>query len=772
MLSFGKKKSIALLIAGTVLLSGCGWNGNGDSVTGSGSRGTEAGAEASGGANAAGEGAGGKAMGRFVEQEIELPGEIYLPEGLVQKGEKIRYVDAAGQDYISQDAGESYHPADKVNEELAERLEQEDYMSGLAADPEGNRLAVFADFEGEDLRYFPKLYKADGGSIEVTGWEDAEYMDAYYGSDGSFYLATQKEIYRVDDNGRAESLFRVQGTVGYLSVCGKYLMLGADDFYIYDLEKREEAEQDKVLYDFLKKWQNSYTYTGEYPFLIYPAEGESIYVVTWDGLYRHTMYGSTMEQIIDGSLCSIGDVSKMFLGMAVTEGEAGDIFSILYSDGALMRYTYDADTPTVPDMTLRIYSLYDNEEVKQAVSAFQQRQRDVYVKYEAGIDSDSSLTREDALKNLSTELAAGNGPDVLVMDGIPIDSYAEKGVLADISSLIERMEGESFFDNVLEQYRREGKMYAAPMAFTFPVLTGKAEAIGDAYSLEELADCMEQAREQQPQGSLINIADAYSALNLLAQSSSGAWIREDGSLDCAALTEFLTQSRRIYEAQMSGIGESEIEELSVSQSRTNGRKIGVDAAENAIYFVYGLKQPFSAGMMESGVDSFSFYQAELNTWGQDYKLLPGQCAGSFQPKGVLAVNAASAVREQAEDFLIYALSEEFQSSAFLNGIPVNKGAFAQKQAYPYEGQDMTAVYGMVSVMDSKGEECTIEVRWADKEEFDYLEGLAESLTQVSRCDDEVLETVAELGQAALTGEKSVEETVNEIEKKVQLYLAE
>ena len=48
-------------------------------------------------------------------------------------------------------------------------------------------------------------------------------------------------------------------------------------------------------------------------------------------------------------------------------------------------------------------------------------------------------TESDALKTLNTEIAAGNGPDVILLDGLPVESYIEKGLLEDISDVISRI---------------------------------------------------------------------------------------------------------------------------------------------------------------------------------------------------------------------------------------------------------------------------------------------------------------------------------------------
>ena len=48
------------------------------------------------------------------------------------------------------------------------------------------------------------------------------------------------------------------------------------------------------------------------------------------------------------------------------------------------------------------------------------------MEYETGMGDGDSVTREDALKKLNTRIMAGEGPDVIVLDDMPVDSYIEK----------------------------------------------------------------------------------------------------------------------------------------------------------------------------------------------------------------------------------------------------------------------------------------------------------------------------------------------------------
>ena len=52
--------------------------------------------------------------------------------------------------------------------------------------------------------------------------------------------------------------------------------------------------------------------------------------------------------------------------------------------------------------------------------------------YKVAMGQDAAGTEQDYIKALNTELLAGTGPDVLVLDGLPIASYIQKGVLAEL----------------------------------------------------------------------------------------------------------------------------------------------------------------------------------------------------------------------------------------------------------------------------------------------------------------------------------------------------
>mgnify|MGYP002243277550 CR=1 FL=1 len=50
-----------------------------------------------------------------------------------------------------------------------------------------------------------------------------------------------------------------------------------------------------------------------------------------------------------------------------------------------------------------------------------------------------STTVSDTIRALNTELLGGNGADLLVLDGLPAESYIEKGILEDMKDFLSPM---------------------------------------------------------------------------------------------------------------------------------------------------------------------------------------------------------------------------------------------------------------------------------------------------------------------------------------------
>ena len=83
--------------------------------------------------------------------------------------------------------------------------------------------------------------------------------------------------------------------------------------------------------------------------------------------------------------------------------------------------TENVKTATAKEQTgITIYSLWYAECMENIVDIFRKNNPDIAVDYTWGIDDTGGISVADAVSALNTQLLAGEGPDVIVMDGLNI----------------------------------------------------------------------------------------------------------------------------------------------------------------------------------------------------------------------------------------------------------------------------------------------------------------------------------------------------------------
>lgn len=612
-------------------------------------------------------------------------------------------------------------------------------------------------------------------------------LNGVYISDAGriFVTAAGSNLYEVREDGSSEKFLTVDGgSLDLVRFHGNLLLMdgyGMDTPLIYDMEKREYME-DEVLAKFVKEnFADRDCYAGRnYDLFLVSGGDDAIYLAGQTGVYRHVLGGTAMEQIIDGSLNILGNPTYSIMDMLVAEDNE---ILMVFTGEKIVRFVYDPDMPSRPDEKLQVWSLEDETVIRQAIGRYQTENPSVYVEYEIGLDG-SSMTRDDAIKNLNTLIMAGKGPDVLVLDNMPKDSYIEKGILMDMAPLLDSMEGEeAVFPNVVEAFRQEGHVYTVPCEIRLPYVLGRNEEIRNMTGISEVADAMEAMRESDPDGYLLRLPSAKGIMRVFSLVSVPAWRTEQGALDTDAVSNFLTQTKRMYDTQMNGISEEALQswqkekEIYQNYYSENGEKL-VDSDEirtrhEAISFMGGTRQ-FVAGAIKN-IGEYNCQTSVPRTEGfEDCKSLPmrGDCGNVFWAKTLLGINAASANTERAENFIKAALSTQVQSD-LEEGFPVTKKAILdsyEEQWRIYKDNDY--VSGQGSTYSPDGEEVILLIRVPDEKTVSELIKWMESL-DTAYVEDKIFEEVVyEEGEAYIEGEKGLEETMNAIETRLGIYLTE
>ena len=616
----------------------------------------------------------------------------------------------------------------------------------------------------EDDSYLYQVYIADNGRIFVTTMGSGNIYEVK--EDGS------SELFLISEGGRPE-LLCVQNN---LMVMDGY---GYENLLIYDMEKKEYIE-DEVLNTFITDhYSDRHHVAGDgHPLYFFFGENDIIYLAGEKGLHRHVVGGNAVEQIIDGTLCSFGNPAYIIQGMtAIEENE----FLVLFSGGRVVHYVFDENIPTVPTGKLQVYSLEDNETIRQAIHIYQQEHPDLYVEFICGMDSSSSVTRDDALKNLNTKIMAGEGPDVLVLDNMPIESYINKGLLLDLSTFAGELNGNgNLFQNVVEAVKTDDKLYAVPCEISLPIIMADKEYVSQTADLEDMADIVETLRAETPGEDILGFYSEKGIMYMLSMSCASSWITAEGQIDTNAVTEFLKQSKRIYDAQMDDIDEDAggeyVETDHYDLQYLGGLSYSDDVRTGTDFMSYlGGYTQMVCGVLNNiyTYSCITSLQRMEDFQNAEWSGMKGQAENVFREETILGVSAVSEHTERAQDFIRTCLGEENQQSLYY-GLPVNKASL--KKVMEIEEEEMDEeyeyAYGSYTISDAEGLFIHLEIYRPNEELQDALIKYMESVDTVYMKDEILENAVFEEGVAYIQGTKSLEDAVSAIEKKISIYMAE
>ena len=772
------------LTAGT--LAGCG--------------GKDEGGKEPGDENVAGKVEQGTAMGRYVEKDVELDGNALTDWNsrlFRQEDGSFLLADNSGFVLRSTDNGASWKKEDVSW--LTKMKEENKYILTMAIGLDGTAAVVWTEPEegsedsgnGVQLKMDMQLslIKRDGTEtpVEIKLEEDDWWVNAVYISDDGriFATASGANLYEVKEDGSSEKYLTIDGySIDLVQFHGNLMLLdgyNVDVPLIYDMEAREYIE-DTVLEEFVKEnFQDRSGYAGKSHDLFLISGGDdAIYLAGQPGVYRHVLGGSVMEQVIDGSLNILGNPACKIMDMMVAQN---DEFLVVLTGEKMTRFVYDPSVPSRPEEKLEVWSLEDEAVIRQAISKYQKDNPAVYVEYEIGL-AGNSMTREDAIKNLNTRAMAGKGPDVFVLDNMPLDSYIEKGILMDIAPVLDGMSGEeAVFPNIVDALRKEGHVYAAPCRLQLPYVCGKSGDTEKMTGLSDIADEMEVMRENDPDSYLMSVPSAKGIMRVFSPTCVPAWRTEDGALDKEAVSDFLTQTKRMYDAQVNGLPEDGVQSWEADasyyqeyESPDGGALEDADemrTRHEATHLLGGRRQFVAGAIKDVWQYNSQLSVSKVEGFGDCVSVpMEGQCENVFWARTLLGINATSKNTQQAQDFLKTALGSEIQAE-ILDGFPVTQKAILniyENQWRVYKDNDYVSGQGSTYNLDD--EEITMLIRVPKEEEVNKLIEWIQSM-DTAYVEDKTFENVVyEEGERYIRGDRSLEEVMDAIEKRLGIYLAE
>lgn len=504
--------------------------------------------------------------------------------------------------------------------------------------------------------------------------------------------------------------------------------------------------------------------------------------------------GSIMMYPGDGGKVLLSDGKKLY-EMDAASGETTTLLSWLDSDVngnrirgltasgedtllvMLERYTrtgsntYELGTLTktpadqIPERTiLTLGAVYLDDNIQNAVIDFN-RKSDTY--RITLVDYSTYNTEEDytlGAKQLDMDVISGNSPDLISLDSGNVQKYMNKGVLANLTELMDK-DGEISMDQLLtgplQAYTQDGKLYGMPYSFGITTLYGSAKLLGDreSWTLEDMAQVIDGLPEETTVMNYTTQADFLSNMVYRNMSRFVDYGKAECFFDGDEFKSLMEVSAKLPEDY--NYGESED---GVAYAVSSGDEMEMLQTGDAL---------LSSGWLSSSYELKNFYNLYIKENGIVKIGYPSDSGNgaTLNVYGGLAIADKCANKDGAWAFVKTVLSDDFQNEQW--NLPVTVSAMdkilaeAMEKEYYMDGDEKVYVdsVGYIGNTEYPMKELTQEQADSFK---DYVNGA----TVVGNYDSDIMEIVTEEAAAYFAGDKTADEVAKLIQNRVSIYLGE
>ena len=678
-------------------------------------------------------------------------------------------------------------------------LAEDDSMYNYYEEGENKTGLLHLDADGKEIKRIEfSQTDENGNSFYVSSF----FVD----NSGNVYLSDWQSVYIYDQDGNKKTTVDLGENGGDLCE----LKAGVVGVSYYKNDEAKPEESGRVFQEIDPATGKLTGDTVKLPDVAYSFfPGDDVYDIYYD--YNGNIYGykfdtDTKDKVIDWIECDINSNNI-------------NSYSIL-PDGRVIAFesSYD-DQAQKNNMQLIVMTRVDAASVvNKTVLTFacmylDWNMRDAIVKFNRASNTHRIVVRDYSeyntdddynagIQKLNTEMLSGKLPDMIDINtySMPVEQYAAKGFLTDLYELIDAdadLSREDFVQPVLKALESaDGKLYQLPSTFAVSTAIALDKVAGDydTWNLAAVKDAMTKLQDG------ASVFDVYRTKSDILQTCISRNIDafvdwENGSAhfdsdEFKALLEFANQFPETYDWE-----NATDEENDSAQNRMNSGKqlmtdMYVSSFEDMLYQLTG----YNGGV------KFVGYPSEDGTSNH-----------TFQIGGSIAISSTCADKTAAWNFMKQFLTEDYQSGSNVWNFPINQKAFDQKMKDAMTEEYQTDENGNV-VKDENGnpiripkmtyyttdagggvafaattetaastvviggsgvnEDGSISIYAMTQEQVDQILDLINTTTAVYGYDESILNIISDEAAAYFAGEKSLDDTANMIQSRVNLYVAE
>ena len=531
-------------------------------------------------------------------------------------------------------------------------------------------------------------------------------------------------------------------------------------------------------------------YNGSGDYLCYSSSDTGIVGVRADNLQTESVL----------NLLNLGIDNSNINFMAVNDD--GSFVTVGYDySGMTARSTLSLITPidsseVKEKKVLTLGCFYIDWNIRSQIAEFNKTNEDYTIYATSYSESNDTSDYTAALTKFNNEILAGNVPDILLISsGMPYNSYASKGLFADLYEFMDKDDvynRDAFMPNVLKAMEKDGKLYEITPSFTVQTYAAKKSLVGDATSLT-----MDQANQ------------------ILATMPEGATLTSDSQTMTASnfLSTAITFSNFVdYTNATCNFDSPEFKAI-LETAKKYPAEIDYDALYNDNPN-YWMEQETAcrenrALLYSVYFNDFSIYTNTRDAYfGEDISFVgfPGSGAsnatGSVISTGSeIAVSSKSKYKDGAWEFIKLVLDNAVGEQDSGNyGVAITSDASVAEAADEAVKRITSQYYGLPVVksqLQALGQQATIPQTYTDtdgtvqqvdntyyvgntevkvnlitQDEVNMLIDYFSTVDTIARYDESLTDIINEEANAYFKGTKSVDEAASLIQSRASIYLSE
>jgi len=435
-------------------------------------------------------------------------------------------------------------------------------------------------------------------------------------------------------------------------------------------------------------------------------------------------------------------------------GSGGSYYDMT-TDLLLFTKTPISQLPVRTEITLA--TVWMNWELRNAIINFNRTSQTYRIKV---IDYSEFNTDDDwgaGLTRLTTDIIAGNIPDILDLDNLPFHQYVARGLLVDFYPLIDsdpELNRSDFIESVFRTAEVNGGLYRLFSSFSISTLIGSPAVLGPqpGWNMEEfIAVLNANPQADMPLGQWLT-RDNFLLYNVVLNMDQYInWATGEAFFNTGEFAQLLEFSTRFPDS----LDYENMEWIDEGELVATGRQI----------------------MTTGWISEFSSIQNYIRMFGGEvvYKGFPTESrrGSSLQIGSSLAITTTCKSQEGAWEFMRLFLTADWQRDNMSWMFPTNKTVFNEmvERAMTADEDDYYSIARPAPMYDIGYDMWTPPPPLTQAEVNQVIE-LIDSVSGIVNFEETLINIIQEGAQDFFGGRGSAQDAARVIQNRVSIYIAE